>query len=358
MEIITSVDDNYAMHLGAMIVSIFENTQFPEEISLNILNSGLSTENRDKFFYCVESYGGKIQFLEIDSKRFEKFHERSYINRTAYYRIVIPELFSNEQKVIYLDCDIILEEDITKLYNIDISDYHVAATCDENKFLSKEIGLDVKDYFNSGVLIINIEKWRKLKLTEKIVEYIIGPLNKKNTCDQDALNYVIKGNYYNLGYEWNYIYDNHFYFIGNRDFKPKLIHFAGNKPWGVFSNNPYKSQYEKYIKLSPWKNEYETLINDFHSKKIAIFGASLGGENLYERLKMLNIEICYFVDNDSSKWGKMFNGKTIICPTDLVNINNLVICIGSITYQMEITHQLTELGFVLHPFQPGFYIKS
>ncbi|WP_418301562.1 glycosyltransferase [Lysinibacillus fusiformis] len=358
MEIITSVDDKYAMHLGAMIVSMFENTKFPEKISINILNSNLSLENKGYFSKSIEKYGGKIKFIEIDSKRFEEFHERNYISRTAYYRIAIPELFPNEQKVIYLDCDIILEEDITELNNIDISDYYLAATCDENDYLSKEIGLDVGDYFNSGVLIINIEKWRESKLTEKIVKFIIDPLNKKNTCDQDALNHTVKGNYRNLGYEWNYIYDNHNRLIRNRDFKPKLIHFAGNKPWGIFSNHPYKSRYEEYIKLSLWKDDYEALMRDFFNKKIVIFGASLGGERLYKRLQRLNIDIFCFVDNDSSKWGKLFNGKVIISPTELGNMDNLVICIGSLTYKLEIIAQLKQLGFTLHPFQPDFFIKG
>ncbi|WP_396126164.1 glycosyltransferase family 8 protein [Anaerobacillus sp. CMMVII] len=180
-----------------------------------------------------------------------------YITKETYFRILLPELLSSKiKKVLYLDCDLIVKKDISELWNTDIKKYILAAVDESSMFgsgrrrrLKKELGISKRSrYFNAGVLLLNLKKWRKDGVSERIVNYLKRH-PKLTFMDQDALNAVLHNEWHQLDYKWNYTT---YHWDQFPHVKPAIIHFCGwRKPWN--SDIRYKEEYFKYLKSSMWE---------------------------------------------------------------------------------------------------------
>jgi lipopolysaccharide biosynthesis glycosyltransferase len=177
----------------------------------------------------------------------------------VYMRLLIPNVISSEiSKVIYLDVDLIFQQDVSLLWNISIEENIVAAVADQSiKMVSnyggianyKEFGLlETTKYFNSGVLIMDVKKWVSFNVAEKVIKCINA--NKKYVmwADQYGLNVVLANNWFELDLLWNYQAK----FEGE---DPFVIHFAGRKP--IFKSYENKEIYQtiffKYLKQTEWR---------------------------------------------------------------------------------------------------------
>lgn len=178
-----------------------------------------------------------------------------HITQACYYRILIPELVDKEiEKIIYLDCDLIVLGNLIDLFNIDINNYFVGAVEEKLFDIKEALGMDENTpYFNSGVMLINLKEWRKNNISEKTLDFIRRSPEKIKLYDQDALNFILankclilnkKYNQIILGLKKTNIPDNTF-----------IIHYTGTyKPWHFVYNGSYKKLYKKYLKLTPWNN--------------------------------------------------------------------------------------------------------
>jgi len=194
----------------------------------------------------------------------EKFPIRSHLSFDAYVRLWVADFYSEEvTRVLYLDADIIVVGDIVELFNIDLGDAVLGAVpipwYDRNNLpgYKREYG-----YFNSGVLLFNIARWRESNAHERVVEYIVEYRDIIRDADQDSLNACLFNEKYNLPLEWNVM---NAYFRGQPighlsaaevdriGMAAKAIHFAGSsKPWHYMSNHPKKELYYEYISMTPW----------------------------------------------------------------------------------------------------------
>ncbi|TXC92799.1 glycosyltransferase family 8 protein [Metabacillus litoralis] len=257
MHIVSASDDKYAIHLGVMLTSLFMNQDQTEHINIYIIDGNLSESNKLKLQLIVERFNSSIHFLEIDDEVFHSFNERKRISKQAYYRILIPNLLSTDiNKALYLDCDLIVTKDLTALWETNIEDYHLAAVESTiSKKLIKYISLPTgSGYFNSGVLLLNLEKWREDNTSEKIIRYKEKHPDQKRFMDQDALNAVLYDKWLKLHYKWNYT-TGHW---NRRKIYPQkdavIIHFTTRKkPWN--SEHPFKNEYYKYLRSSLLINE-------------------------------------------------------------------------------------------------------
>ena len=159
----------------------------------------------------------KIHFINADDI-FEKtknlFIDR-HLSIAAYWRYFLPYIIPNIEKIVYIDCDTIICDDIQKLYNIDIRNNFIAGCvdiavnqCDFGDFKLAKDKLSLFDfnefskYINSGVLVINIKKWKEERISEKLLD--ISKQNKFIFHDQDALNIICKDKIYYLSERWNF----------------------------------------------------------------------------------------------------------------------------------------------------------
>lgn len=275
VNIVFSSDDNYAQHTAVAMASILLNTSNPAKIRFFIIDDGITDDKKSKIKGTAESLQSTVEFITVKNKQLMQGFVSGEISRACYFRIDIPNILPAEvTKVIYLDCDLLLYDDIQILWNTDIGDYPIAAVCDYGIMASKRlrrqkakcIGLPYKaDYFNSGVLIMNLDAWRKADYSSKVIEIV--QKNKFPNHDQDALNKVFMNNWYVLPLRWNVIPPvfNLFMKILKSELlrknaveakkNPAIFHYAGGyKAWEYKLYQGFNDQYYKYLAYTDFKD--------------------------------------------------------------------------------------------------------
>jgi lipopolysaccharide biosynthesis proteins, LPS:glycosyltransferases len=220
--IVFATDETYAPYMSVTLQSILEHISTHLYYDFLVLTNGLSLDTQEKltsqvskYINCSIRFLNIIDFIDIDAKKFEI---RAYYSIVTYYRIFIPHILSEYDKIIYVDCDMLLFSDISDIFlNTDMSDKYMAGAPDigiiklfyENKkianYLKKEIGInDVSMYLQAGFIIFNLNMMRK----DSIMEKMISRLDKGylEWQDQDLLNFACKNKIVRLPMEWNIIY--------------------------------------------------------------------------------------------------------------------------------------------------------
>jgi len=248
-----AVDDSYCPFLAVALQSLTDNLS-PENIYLiKILNTDISTENKRKLGK-YERGNVDIEFVDLNyyiHKVKDKLHTRDYYSKTTYFRLFLPNLYPQYDKALYLDSDIVILDDIAKLYNINMEGNLVAAAPDDviqfnkvfQEYAEKVVGVaDYRRYFNAGVLLMNLHELRRFKFQEKFL-YSLDRVKFTVAQDQDYLNRLCKGRVKLLDRTWDRmpIPDPR---IKTEDIK--LIHYnLAFKPWH-FEDILYKDFFWMY----------------------------------------------------------------------------------------------------------------
>lgn len=262
-------DDKYAGYCGIMITSVFENNR-NNKVEVNIITDGISSENLLKMKTLEEKYGQKINVVNIDKSHFESLPIGNFkhISLCTYYRLLLPSLF-NISKILYLDCDIIVRNSLSDLWNTDLDGKAVAAIPDNVYMIKKclkRLGYTEKDsYHNAGVSLYNLEFLREFDFERKVHDFITYHRDLIVFHDQDIINAVCHGYYVDLSVRWNMmegmlkcepnvrkdLLDDLHKWQNN----PSIIHYAAMiKPWHKECKHIYKSEFFKYKSLSPWND--------------------------------------------------------------------------------------------------------
>ena len=265
--VISSSDDNYAYPLGIMFISLLENTKNPEKFHLFIIDGGITVNKKNSILKEVEKRGSQLTFLTINDDVYADFPTRAHISAPAYYRISIPELFDESvTRAIYLDCDLIIKNDLQVLWDFDLEGNAIAAAENISSSTYKASGLKQPDYFNSGVMIIDLDNWRKNNIPNKVRNFKINHPELICTNDQCALNGVFKGRWKRLPLNWNF--QSGLYHSSNQTKKiimnddltspiwsPFIIHYIGwSKPWIQPCYHPLEGEYLRYKSMSEYLN--------------------------------------------------------------------------------------------------------
>lgn len=213
IQIFFSTDDNYIPYLDVAIASLISNASKEYRYRLIVLNTGLNPENilRIKLNECD---GFVIDFIDIsNSLKTIKTHFKNvyHFSVATYYRIFIASLFPQYDKIIYLDCDLVVLGDIAKLYNTElgdnimgaVSDQYVSSTKEFRIYAEKAIGVNPDTYFNAGVLLISLEQFRKNDIENKFIKLIKDYDFDLLDPDQAYLNYLCYGKVCILPNGWN-----------------------------------------------------------------------------------------------------------------------------------------------------------
>jgi len=184
-----------------------------------------------------------------------------YYSLAAYYRFFIETAFPQYDKAIYLDCDVILLNDIAKLYDTDVSDYLVGAVYEQNtdrspvftSYVEEIIGIPHNTYFNSGVMVMNLAKFREEKVQEKFLWMLDKYHFDSLAPDQEYLNVICHGKVKYLPNGWN-----KHSFPEPPEGELNLCHYAlSNKPWHYTEtiNGEYFWEYAKGSKFYSFLRE-------------------------------------------------------------------------------------------------------
>ena len=257
-----AIDDAYTPFLAVALQSLIDNSSKDYNYFIKILHTNVK-ENHKKQIKKYESENVNIEFVDLNyyiEKVQDKLYTRDYYTNTTYFRLFLPELYPQYNKVLYLDSDIIVLGDISKLYNTHMGTNLVAAAPDDiiqyNKVFQDYAELVVgvakyKHYFNAGVLLMNLDALRKFNFQEKFL-YLLEKVKFSVAQDQDYLNRLCKGRVTLISHDWDvmpYV---------NTDTKPediKLIHYNfAYKPWH-FEDVTYNEYFWKYARKTEFYEE-------------------------------------------------------------------------------------------------------
>ena len=172
-------NDRYVPYLDVAVLSLISHVSPDREYRIVVLKSDITEQNQE----IIMKHATKnvsIEFFDV-SRMLEpskdKLPDMFYYSLAAYYRFFIETAFPQYDKAIYLDCDVILLNDIAKLYDTDVSDYLVGAVYEQNtdrspvftSYVEEIIGIPHNTYFNSGVMVMNLAKFREEKVQEKFL---------------------------------------------------------------------------------------------------------------------------------------------------------------------------------------------
>ena len=238
--------------------SLFINNK--ESFNIYVLSSDLTIDDKNSINSIIPN-NSKLTFITVDNNYFKDapilWNTHS---KEAYYKLLIPVLIPKDvKKIIYFDIDIIINNSIEELNSINLNDYYFAACSDyfvnkKMKDYVRSLGIPKnKLYFNSGVMVFNLEKIRKTYKLEDGLTYIKNNGKNFKYHDQEVLNALYNNKTLIIDNKYNCIakYKNFFDFIGYKLFRKDenviVIHYAGIKPW----NEKYVGKFfEKFILYS------------------------------------------------------------------------------------------------------------
>ena len=265
-----AVDDEYIPFLAVTLQSIVEHSTDEYYYVIKILYTNISEENKEKVNkYTKENIN--IEFVDLNyyiNKIKSKLYTRDYFSMTTYFRLFISNLYPQYNKAIYLDSDIVLLVDVAELYNEDIGDNLVGAVPDDiiqqnevfQEYVEKVVGVaSYKNYFNAGMLIMNLDQLRKNKFQEKFL-YLLENVKYSVVQDQDYLNRICKGKVKLLDMTWN-VMPNATKDVNEEDIK--LIHYNYQyKPWH-YDNIPYGNYFWDLAKKTEFYDKLQEIKNNF-----------------------------------------------------------------------------------------------
>jgi len=293
LHIVFSADDNFSQHLGVTIASILANSIREERFHFHILDGGISKRNRSRLLSLRSIKNFQLSFLELNLDDFRNCPVSLHVTAATYYRMKMGDKLSGLNRAIYLDCDIVVNRSLTPLWNSNLKGKTVGVVEDpgrEAKKASKR--LECKYYFNAGVLLIDLKRWRTLQIGERCFQFLRSFPEKIVFWDQDVLNAVLRDEIVLLHPKWNlqtHIFQDGSYGYYSKDqieeaiSNPAIIHFSTDvKPWGMHCRHPHKDQYFKYLHLTPWM--YPHYFKKLKAKGVMSAAVSTSWKNILRRL--------------------------------------------------------------------------
>ncbi|WP_249872396.1 glycosyltransferase family 8 protein [Oceanobacillus saliphilus] len=266
MNILVTLNSNYINPLKVMLKSLFMNHE-NEAFSIYLLHSSLKEEELSTIKEYVEENGHQLNEITIKRDYFADAPVVKHYSKEMYYRLLAFKFLPSDlDRILYLDPDIMIINDIRRLYDIDLGNklfaaaYHDRASVKEiNKLRLKEY--EIEAYYNSGVLLMNLKLQREKINEQEIFTFVEDNKKKLILPDQDILNGLYSKHIQNID-EIFFNYDARFYHFYKLTSKNKvdmnyvikntsIIHFCGKKkPWHKNYSGKFHSLYKHYEKAA------------------------------------------------------------------------------------------------------------
>lgn len=250
-----TIDDQYAPYMAVAANSLIMNASPEYQYKLIVLHQGLSDENVLKIGNLARPYAD-IEFVPMQ-QCFDSITDHisnrlraDYFTLTIYFRLFIPEMFPQYDKAIYIDSDVVVPGDISQMFNIDLQDKLLGVCLDYSihdvpelvHYITDGVGVGKDNYFNSGILLMNLKRLREVELSRRFLEIH----NRRHfDCiapDQDYLNALCFGNVLQMDRRWDTMPNPKQPEISD----PLLIHYnLFEKPW-MYDNIQYAEYFWHY----------------------------------------------------------------------------------------------------------------
>lgn len=262
-----SVDDNYIPYLAVALSSAIQNASKERQYKAIVLHQGVKEENIRRVTALATEYFS-VEFVPMEKSlscitdRIGNRLRADYFTLTIYFRLFIPVMFPEYNKGLYLDSDIVVEDDLAKLYDIDLGENFIAAARDMSvvdvkvlgDYMEEAVGVPREEYINSGILLMNLKKMRQTGLEEHFLHLFNTYHFDCIAPDQDYLNAMCNGNIRYLESTWDAMPTE-----GKEPMEqPSIIHYnLFSKPW-CYDGIQYEDVFWKYAQHSGYWEELKS----------------------------------------------------------------------------------------------------
>ncbi|MGP9765126.1 glycosyltransferase family 8 protein [Halomonas sp. AOP13-D3-9] len=263
--IVLCCDEGYVDKAAAVMASTICHSETPEALHFHLLGYQLSTHKHQQLHRWFTTLPASLTVIEAENNSWPELTLGRF-GPAAMLRLGMHNwLPSSCQKVIYLDCDLVVIDDIANLLSFDMQGAPLASVANLQGTELSRMGLGYQHYFNSGVLVVDLEGWKARNVLGQVEQILKQHDYSLSYPDQDALNLIFQ-DWYRLPMRWNmqpYAYPavekkvSHYAHwqqeleYATRD--PAIIHFIGaKKPWHTDSRHPLAYLYQHYLSLTPW----------------------------------------------------------------------------------------------------------
>ena len=275
IQVVVAADNNYVMPLAVTVCSAAVNAAPERRLAFNVVHDGITAENRTRVNQSlarVRITNASIEWIQAPLSKFKDLRiTHHWITPLTFVRLLVPDLLpTSVDKAIYLDCDVAVMEDIGGLWDLDLGDKSLLAAQDLIGWVSdpsaglanyRELGFPPdKKYFNAGVLVLNLRKWRISNTPQALLDYLREYREVIRASDQEALNAVLGNDWGELDFRWNWQIKARIYRIGTHkmgwsppDIRKSIIHFhSSEKPWLPACDYPEREAFFRYLDMTEW----------------------------------------------------------------------------------------------------------
>lgn len=241
------------------------NMKKSDDVHIHILSDFISAQNQDILNRITEC--GHLHIYICDNVACFRNLKTSVWSIYTWYRLMLPEIVDiNIEKILYLDCDVVVNRDLDELFSMNMEGYAIAGCLDiqsYNPTTFSRIGYSSDSrYICAGVLLMNLSKWRKEKISDTVINFALENEERILYPDQDAINYVCRNEKIILPCRYGVIVpyfrnmdfiEEHMDEMDNLMASPCIVHYAGYAPW-IYCKN-------KSLHSGLWWMHYKSLHN-------------------------------------------------------------------------------------------------
>lgn len=268
-----TIDKNFVRFCGVTMVSAMHNDN-PSDLHFHIVSEGLPAADAETLRSLAEKKGSEISFHTVSPEALNGYEVRwegKRLTKVVFFRCLLPSLLpADVEKVIYMDCDMLVLQPLDNLWNTSLDNLALAAAPDSlepNPQHPQRLEYDESfGYFNGGMLLLNLKYWRENNLEEKCKEYYNKYPERILMNDQDLLNGLLHASkkFVDIAYnlqegayrlpagkpaDWQPPYIDML-------LRPAILHYSSRKPWQYHCMHPLRHLFFEYQNMTPWAGEH------------------------------------------------------------------------------------------------------
>lgn len=270
LDVSCAVHGRYVPHSAAMLLSVLDAGR-GHDVRIHYLHGPrFPRRSRDRLAAMVAAQGGSIAFVEVPDERLAGLPDAGYFTKAMWYRTFLPDLLPDVDRVLYLDVDTLVLDELAPLWDVDFGEALVGAVTNVfepwGERWPADLGLGGPEaYFNSGVLLMNLAGMRAEGTAERLRRHAVEHADDLFWPDQDALNVILAGRRVVLHPRWNVmnnvmLRDRAVEIFGadavrEARERPAIRHFEGPsvaKPWHAGSEMAHRERYFEFRRRTPW----------------------------------------------------------------------------------------------------------
>jgi lipopolysaccharide biosynthesis glycosyltransferase len=272
-------DQEFAMPLAVLLCSAAANISPPWRVRMCVIDGGIAPATLDHLARTADRIGNaRLEIFKPDPDSQHDLRIDGPANQSCYLRLLMGTVLPPDiEKVIYLDCDMIVESDLTQLWRQNLGNSILLAVRDFGYPTLKQGLPDTVDvlgcnadspYFNSGLMVVNLKRWREERVAQRVLEYTRRHIDTVRFDDQDGLNAVLWNRWKPIDVAWNvqvgaltYLrtvapWEDSDELVVRGDellAHPRILHFIGrHKPWHGGRYRPVRGRFLRYLRQSRW----------------------------------------------------------------------------------------------------------